>query len=258
MHLQTRRGFTLIELLVVVSIIALLIAILLPALGAARESAKTTQCLSNLRQMATTSYAVATDGKGVLTTPYKIPDPQRDFVPLSMGKTDWELWQSYGHGPELMTCPDRSWEPVIVGTGLGLLEQYRHHYKYMGGYEYWTEGSNQPGVEFDDPPSVRDMGDMSSRRVLGSDFLLATDNNWRTEVTGADDPWDVDPAPHGIGNEATGSPRGGNQVMGDGSGSWFDYSDMVGLYSWGWPTRLSWVFQEDLPEGVAWQNPTDD
>lgn len=63
-HSPSRAAFTLIELLVVISIIALLIAILLPALQAARGTARTVGCLSSLRQnhLAFTAYTNDHDG----------------------------------------------------------------------------------------------------------------------------------------------------------------------------------------------------
>lgn len=58
---RTERGFTIVELLVVVSIIALLIAILLPAIGRARDAARQTQSAGNLRNLAVANAAYAAD-----------------------------------------------------------------------------------------------------------------------------------------------------------------------------------------------------
>ncbi len=61
-----RQGFTLIELLVVIAVIALLLALLVPALGAAREQARRAVCLSNLRQLTLAWIAYADDNGGRL------------------------------------------------------------------------------------------------------------------------------------------------------------------------------------------------
>jgi prepilin-type N-terminal cleavage/methylation domain-containing protein/prepilin-type processing-associated H-X9-DG protein len=63
-------GFTLIELLVVVSIIALLVAILLPSLSRAREQAKLTACIAHLKGVATASVT------------YSSEDPQEQSIPV--------------------------------------------------------------------------------------------------------------------------------------------------------------------------------
>lgn len=61
-----RRGFTLIELMVVIAVIALLIGILLPALGQAREEGRSAVCAANLRSMGLAWQLYSNDNNGVV------------------------------------------------------------------------------------------------------------------------------------------------------------------------------------------------
>jgi len=116
---KSNKGFTLVELLVVIGIIALLIAILLPALNRARRAAKTTVCMSNLRQMGTAWTMYLSENKGHL--PYYM------WNNPSVAETLWHgywmgIFADYRVSIGQMLCPEAN-EPTpqlfaLIGGGL--------------------------------------------------------------------------------------------------------------------------------------------
>ena len=92
---ELQRAFTLIELLVVIAIIAILAALLLPALSGAKEQGRKTRCVSNERQIVYASLLYADDNRG--------------FLPQGWtGSQSWDqLVLPYGCPTNLLICPSQ-------------------------------------------------------------------------------------------------------------------------------------------------------
>jgi prepilin-type N-terminal cleavage/methylation domain-containing protein len=102
---QRRAGFTLVELLVVIGVIAVLIGLLLPALGKSRAAAKSVQCKSNLRQMGVFFQMYVNENRGWL---YPVGYDGPDGQPTTLG-TQYAphlRWPVYMNFPELKTAPN--------------------------------------------------------------------------------------------------------------------------------------------------------
>jgi prepilin-type N-terminal cleavage/methylation domain-containing protein/prepilin-type processing-associated H-X9-DG protein len=102
-----RPAFTLVELLVVISIVALLVGILLPALAAARESARSVHCLSATRQIA------------MVMEIYVQEDPNNFYPPAKM-MSETKSWveriEPYIDMPEFFRCPQDNSEAWELNT----------------------------------------------------------------------------------------------------------------------------------------------
>jgi prepilin-type N-terminal cleavage/methylation domain-containing protein/prepilin-type processing-associated H-X9-DG protein len=116
---MTRRGFTLIELLVVIAIIAILGAILFPVFAKAREKARQTACVSNMRQIGMAFLQYMQDHEG------GVPSVLQQTAPYTYG-----LWvqaiQPYIANDQIMICPsnqnrlnytDGAWAPKVLDYG---------------------------------------------------------------------------------------------------------------------------------------------
>ncbi|HEV2320190.1 MAG TPA: prepilin-type N-terminal cleavage/methylation domain-containing protein [Verrucomicrobiae bacterium] len=136
------RGFTLVELLVVIGIIAVLIALLMPALSAAREQSKSVKCLSNLRSLGQAAFMYAAQNGGYFPISHNSLADEWDFTRTPNGIVPGILWSGGGTNLAVEQCPNYEGRST---TGTDPFTGYNYNTSYIGHGE--GEAEEQPAKD---------------------------------------------------------------------------------------------------------------